>query len=258
MIGQQITETILASNTQENSAKFDNSQWTRTNGPHGGNVLDLFVTSGKTLFAAAPTGIYRLAPDATAWTRINTSIPSGQFRMPMVEHADTLYIVSTDEIFTSIDNGETWNVFCSRPKGHAVGLIVMNETDEHKPQPRLVMYLALQDKGIFDPQMLVAQWNLLGKWTRTAEYVYAVAAVGNTVFAGTNKGLYRLNSDVWERLLVHPSQHAILSLTVFENNLYVITGPEPSRWKFLESSENIAVQINMTDSRKFREGFPLN
>ena len=256
-IGQQITETILASNTQENSAKFSASQWTQTNGPYGGTVLDLFVTSESVLYAAAPTGIYRLAPDATTWTRINTSIPSGGFRMPMAEHADTLYIVSTDKIFASTNNGETWKVFCSRPKGHAVGLIVMNEADEYNPQPRPVMYLALQTKGVFRSTDAGLQWNLLENGLAD-ETVYAVAAVGNTMFAGTNKGLYRLNSDVWERLPVHPSQHAILSLTVFESNLYVVTGPEPSRWKFLESSENIeniTIQIHITDSPSLERVF---
>ena len=248
--GQQITETVLASNTQEDSAKFSTSQWTQTNGPYGGTVLDLFVTSESVLYAAAPTGIYRLAPDATTWTRINTSISSGRFRMPMAEHADTLYIVSTDKIFASTNNGETWRVLCSRPEGHAVGLIVTNEADEHNSQPRPVMYLALQTKGIFRSTDAGLQWNLLEN-ELADETVYAVAAVGNTIFAGTNKGLYRLNSDMWERLLVHPSQQAILSLTVFENNLYVVTGPEPSRWKFsesIENIENITVQIHITDS----------
>ena len=256
-IGQQITETVLAPNTQEDSAKFSTSQWTQTNGPYGGTVLDLFVTSESVLYAAAPTGIYRLAPDASTWTRINTSIPSGRFRMPMAEHADTLYIVSTDKIFASTNNGETWKVLCSRPEGHAVGLIVMNETDKYNSQPRPVMYLGLQTKGVFRSTDAGAQWNLLENGL-TDETVYAVAAVGNTIFAGTNKGLYRLNSDIWERLSVHPSQHAILSLTVFENNLYVVTGPEPSRWKFLESSENIeniTVQIHITDSPNLERVF---
>jgi len=249
-IGQQITETVLASDTQEDSAKFSTSQWTQTNGPYGGTVRDVFVTSESVLYAAAPMGIYRLAPDANTWTRINTSISSGRFRMPMAEYADTLYIVSTKKIFASTNNGETWQVLCSRPDGHAVGLIVMNETDKHNSQPRPVMYLALQTKGVFRSIDAGLQWNLLENGLAD-ETVYAVASVGNTVFAGTNKGLYRLNSDIWERLSVHPSQHAILSLTVFKNNLYVVTGPEPSRWKFLESIENIeniTVQMHITDS----------
>ena len=253
-LGQQMTETVLASNTQENSAKFNNSQWTRTNGPHGGNVFDIFVASTSTLYAAAPTGIYRLAPDATAWTLINTSIPMGQFRMPMAEFGDTLYIVSTDKIFASTNNGETWKVLCSRPEGHAVGLIVMNETDAHNSQLRPVMYLALQTKGIFRSTDTGVHWDPL-EYGLTVENVYAATAVKNTVFAGTNKGLYRLNSDVWERLSVHPSEQAILSLTVLENNLYVVAGPEPARWKFSQSIENIAVQIHITDSPSLERVF---
>ena len=253
-LGQQMTETVLASNTQENSAKFNNSQWTRTNGPHGGNVFDIFVASTSTLYAAAPTGIYRLASDATAWTLINTSIPMGQFRMPMAEFGDTLYIVSTDKIFASTNNGETWKVFCSRPEGHAVGLIIMNETGAHNSQPRPIMYLALQTKGIFRSTDAGVQWDPL-EYGLTVENVYAATAVKNTVFAGTNKGLYRLNSDVWERLPVHPSEQAILSLTVFENNLYVVAGPEPARWKFSQSIENIAVQIHITDSPSLERVF---
>ena len=245
-IGQQITETVLASNTQENSAKFDNSQWTRTNRPHGGNVFDLFVAAEKTLYAAAPTGIYRLAPDATTWTRINVSIPSGRFRMPMAEYGDTLYIVSTDKIFASTDNGETWNVCCSRPEGHAVGLIVMNETDAHSSQPRPVMYLALQTKGVFRSTDAGIQWNPL-KNGLTGEDVYAVAAVGNTLFAGTHTGLYRLNSDVWERLSVHSSQHAVRSLATFKNNLYVEIGPEPLKLKTPESIEKFMGQVNIME-----------
>ena len=243
-IGQQITETVLASNTQENSAKFDNSRWTRTNGPHGGNVFDIFVTSTSTLYAAAPTGIYRLASDATAWTLINTSIPMGQFRMPMAEFGDTLYIVSTDKIFASTNNGETWKVFCSRPAGHAVGLIIMNETGAHNSPPRPIMYLALQTKGVFRSTDAGGQWKPL-KNGLIDENVYAVTAVANTVFAGTHTGLYRLNSDVWERLSVHPSQHAIRSLAAFENNLYVEIGPKPLKLKSLESSENLIAQTNV-------------
>ena len=246
-IGQQITETILASNTQENSAKFDNSQWTRTNGPQGGDVFDLFVAAEKTLYATAPTGVYRLAPDATTWTRINMSIPSGRFRMPMAEYGDTLYIVSTDKIFASTDNGETWNVFCSRPEGHAVGLIVMNKTDAHSSQPRPVMYLALQTKGVFRSTDAGAQWERLENGF-TGEDVYAVAAVGNILFAGTHTGLYRLNSDVWERLPVQPSQQAILSLTALENNLYVEIGPQPLKLKTPESIENFIGQTNIMEN----------
>ena len=244
-VGLQIGET-LNSNTREDSPKFSASQWARTNGPHGGNVFDIFVTSEGGCYAAAPTGIYKLTTDATTWTRIDTNIPIGQFRMPMAEYADTLYIVSADKIFASIDKGETWRVLCSRPKGYAVGLIITNEAHTHNSHPRPVMYLALQTKGVFRSTDAGAQWNLLENGL-TERSVYAVAAVENTVFAGTDSGLYRLNSEVWKPLPVHTSQ-AIRSLTVFENNLYIGTGPNPSKLEFLESSETYTLQMNMVDT----------
>ena len=45
------------------------------------------------------------------------------------------------------------------------------------------------------------------------------------MFAGTNRGLYRLNAGAWEQLPVATSK-AIHSLEVFEKNLYVRTGPD--------------------------------
>ena len=244
-VGLQIDGTLSA-NTPENSAKFSASQWAQTNGPHGGNVFNIFVASEGICYAAAPTGIYRLTPDAPTWTRIDSNIPIGQFRMPMAEYADTLYIVSADKIFASIDKGETWHFFCSRPEGYAVGLIITNGAHKRNSHSRPVMYLALQTKGVFRSTDAGAQWHLLENGL-TERSVYTVAAVENTVFAGTDSGLYRLNSDVWERLPVHPSDHAILSLTVFENNLYAGTGPNPSKLEFLESSEIYTLQMNITD-----------
>ena len=83
-----------------------------------------------------------------------------------------------------------------------------------------------------------------------------MAVVGNTVFAGTNGGLYRLNADVWEQLsvdvfkIIQSSENtryanvpsgfyhlngervsvdtftAFHALAVSENNLYVAVGPD--------------------------------
>ena len=230
--GLQSTETTLTSNTLDDLAKFSASQWTRTNGPYGGTVRNIFVTSERILYAAAPTGIYRLGADATAWTLINTNIPIGRSRMPMAELGDTLYIVSTDAIFASTDNGETWNVFCPRPKGHPVGLIIMDEIQGRNSDPRPIMYLALQDKGVFRSTDAGAQWGLL-KSGLVDEHIYAMAAIGNTVFAGTNKGLYRLNSDVWQQLPVSTSD-SVYWVTGFENNLYIGMGHSSLLSEWLE------------------------
>ena len=126
--GLQVSKTVSSTNTLEISPKFSTSQWNQADGPQGSTVFDIFATSKRMLYAITPSGIYKLTPDATAWTLTNTSVPIDESRMHMAEHEDTLYIVSDDGVFTSTDNGEIWNAFCRRPKGHTVGFIVTDET----------------------------------------------------------------------------------------------------------------------------------
>ena len=220
--GLQVSETVSPTNTLEISPKFSTSQWTQTDGPQGNTVLDIFATSEKTLYAVTPSGIYRLTADETAWTLIDTSVPIGESVMPMAAYEDTLYIVSTDAVFTSTDAGGAWNAFCPRPKGHAIGLIIVDEARGQSSPTHPTMYLALESEGVFRSTDAGAQWTLLhtGLIDQT---ITAVAAIENTVFAGTNTGLYRLNSGTWEQLPVATSE-VIHSLVVSENNLYVVTG----------------------------------
>ena len=217
--GTQVSTTTTASVTLEDSTKFSTSQWTQGGAPPGGQVRDIFATSEGTVYAVAPTGIYRLGTDATAWARINTDIPIGPSLMPMAEYGGTLYIVSTDEIFGSDDSGETWRTIGTRPKGHAVGFIIIDET-----HTRSTMYLALRDEGIYRSTDGGIHWDSFNDGLASKE-ISTVATVGKTVFAGTARGLYRLDSGTWKKLPVETSR-TIYALAVSENNLYIGTGPE--------------------------------
>ena len=106
--GVQVSESDLASHTQDGAIQLSASQWAQTAGPQGGSVSDIFATADGTIYAFSPTGIYRLRPDAPAWTLINSDLPIEGFRVAMAEHDGTLYIVSNDEVFVSTDDGETW------------------------------------------------------------------------------------------------------------------------------------------------------
>ena len=246
--GPQSTEITSTSNTRDNLAKFSTSQWTQTNGPYGGAVHNIFATPDRTLYAAAQSGIYKRAVGETVWTLTNSDISTNGFRMPMAAHDDTLYIVSTDKILASSDNGETWQVFCSRPKGHAIGLIIMDEAQEHNSHSHIVMYLALQDEGVFRSTDAGTQWDLL-KDGLADESIHAVAAIRNIVFAGTSSRIYRLDSDIWQQLPASPSE-SVYWMTGFENSLYVGTGSDLSHWEWIEPNQeftftgNIIADIN--------------
>ena len=108
------------------------------------------------------------------------------------------------------------------------------------------MYLALRDNGIFHSIDGGKQWTPLNNGL-SGKRIYAVAAVGNTMFAGTNEGLYRLNSDVWEQLPVDVS-NAVHALAVMENNLYIGMGPDPFILGLPKTGGEYGVQIINKDS----------
>ena len=278
-IGLQASETLLTSDVQMAPRILSTSQWTQATGPQGSDVFNIFATSEGMLYAAAPTGIYRLSIGAPAWTLIDTDIPIGSFHVPIAEHKDTLYIVSTDEIFASTNTG--WNVVCPRPKGRTVGLIITDETRGVSSQADITMYLAFQDKGVFRSTAVDGQWDSLNEGL-TDKRIYAVAAVENTVFIGTNEGLYHLNSGVWEEVPVTTQSlenkvtantnsdfhrvssgvweqrpvttfDAVLFLEVFENSLYVGMGPDLFAGKSPEPGlSRVGMGGNLPQGRIFR------
>ena len=219
-VGLQASQTTLASTTATDAiAKFSTSPWTQTSGPPAGYIRNIFAIPEGIVYAVASSGLYRLTENATAWTHINRSVPIDESLMPMAAHEGDLYIVSTDEIFTSADRGETWNILGPRPKGEAVGILIMDEV-----QPRITIYLALRDEGVFRSTDGGTQWQPLHDGL-TSEKISAIAAVDNTVFAGTESGLYRLDSSIWNKLPVDTSR-AVCSLAVSGNDLYVGTGSD--------------------------------
>ena len=196
-------------------------QWIQSSGPEGGSILGLLAAPTGEVYAASPVGIYRLRPDALAWTLVNTTVPTidptnsgGYGLIPMAASNDILYLVSVDEVFASIDSGETWQSLGVRPKGPAVGLVATDKA----------LYLGLQDGGVFRFTEAEEQWTLMSGGTSDSK-IYALTAIEDTVFVGTNRGLYRLNSGVWKKLSVGTTK-SVQSLAVAGNNLYIGTGAD--------------------------------
>ena len=222
--GMQPSKTGFTTNASDDTDTFSDSQWTQSTGPKGSRVYNLFKAADGTLYAVAKTGLYKLTPDAT-WVLLNADITTGQDRgVPITEYQGTLYTVSPDEVFASADGGETWNVLGPRPEGIASGLIVTAASQKHDPQIGVTLYLALQEKGIFRSTDAGQHWTPLNDGL-AGKRIYTVAAVGNRLFAGTNRGVYRLSSSSWQHLLTDASG-AVYALTVDENNLYVGMGPD--------------------------------
>ena len=221
-VGSQTSKVDSDTNTRNNFAKTLISDWTQVNRPPGTRVYNIFTTSKNNIYTFSSTGIYRLTNEATSWTNINASVPTRIYGGPITEHQNTLYIVNTNNILASTDDGKTWNIFCSRPKGAAIDFIINDKKQGQQSQTEFVMYLALQDKGVFQSEDAGTHWSSLGNGL-TNKIITGAAAIGNSIFVGTTQGLYRLDSGVWNKLSVDPND-AVHSLVVSENNLYVATG----------------------------------
>ena len=229
--GQQVSEPVMlaAAQIEKETRLSTKQQWIQAKGPEeGGSVSGLFVSSWRDVYAASPIGIYRSAPNASAWTFVsslvssNASETSGDYQgMPMAEQNDILYLVFTDSVLASKDRGETWTKLGERPKGSAIGLVITDDA----------LYLALRDEGIFLSTDAGKQWTPLKN--DEINSILAIVGVENRVFVGTNRGLYRVDSGTWRKASVDTSK-AIHSLAVSGNNLYVGTGPDFSQ---LETAE---------------------
>ena len=225
--GATVSDDDFAANAQVNSLNSLVEQWTQTNGPQGSPLFNLFATTENKIHAISSTGLYRLADNETIWINVSPSVPISSFQSPITEHQGVIYSVNTNNIFISTDGGETWSKFCDRPVGVAVGLIIRGSTQEN-----FTIYLALQDEGVFRSTNVGRKWIPMNNGL-TGKRITAVDAIGNSVFIGTTQGLYRLNLGGWHQLPVDPLK-TVHSMAVFENNLYIVIGPDflsPTFWK---------------------------
>ena len=221
-VGPQVSESLMlaAAQLEKETRPLTKQQWIQVSGPaKGRSVSNILASSWGDVYAVSKIGIYRLTPDAPAWTLISPlppGTPVNNHRKIIVERNDKLYLVFSNGVFASKDRGETWAKLGERPKGRAMGLVVMDDA----------LYLALRDEGIFRSTDAGKQWTPLNSEIEDSS-ISAIAAVENTIFIGTNRGLYRLHSETWEKLPV--TTKAIHALSVSGNSFYVGTGLDTSQ-----------------------------
>ena len=163
----------------------------------------------------------------------------------MMEHKDTLYVVSDTEVLTSADRGTTWNSLGTRPEGQLIGTIITDET--LGAQASITIYLGLVD-GVFRSVDAGKSWTPLTDENLTDRKIQAIAVIEHTVFVGTDNGLYRYSSEGWEQLPVGEAEN-ILALASAEHRLYVAVGEEIENKKL---SISVSMSAYNTDPSLYR------
>jgi len=229
----QLFAAALVDETEVSTPK---PQWIQTKGPAGGLVNTLFTTSRGDIYAGTSTNFYKMSDDGHSWKLVvaggSTSLSLKDWMMggtqQMVERNDTLYIATDGEVLTSTDDGETWTSLGAHPKGQPVGLVITDTVPGAEADT--AMNLALVE-GVFRSVDAGKSWLPLNDENLAGRKIRAIAAVENTLFAGTDSGLYRRNMDTWEKLTIRPAEMSenqlpIHALAVDEHRLYVAPGNE--------------------------------
>ena len=223
--GQRPDARLFAAAIDETEVSTPKPQWTQTKGPEGGIVNSLFTTTSGDIYAGTPTSLYKLADDARTWRLVNARSASAlgiqdwiAGGIQMTEHGDRLYLATDTEVLTSTDRGETWD--STHSEGAPRGLAV---TDAG-------FYIAFIEDIFFSEDDQTAWVSL--KDGLEAEKIRGLVSVENTLFVGTDTGLYRRNAEAWERLSVGTADKRAQKLTVHalaasEHRLYVAAG-----WEF--------------------------
>ena len=210
-------------------------QWVQTKGPAGGMVNSLFTTTRGDIYAGTSTNLYKLSDDGHGWKLVIAGSPTSLSLedwiiggIQMTEHGDTLYFATDTEVLASTDSGETWNSLGAHPKGQPIGIVVTDGISGTAGD--LTLNLGLVE-GIFRSVDAGKSWIPLNDGNLMDRKIRAIAAVENTLFAGTDNGLYRLNIDTWEKLPIDQTdipqnELSIHALAVDEHRLYVGAGKD--------------------------------
>jgi len=193
-------------------------QWIQMNEPGVvASVGTLSVTSLKTLYAVVGyKHIYKLPAGDNYWQLVNTDILDQDTNgdIPIAEYDGTLYIIPSDKLYASTDDGETWNPIGPCPKGHVKELLITDET----------FYLTL-NQGVFRSDDEGRSWNKMNDGLESTlkekAGIKSLRVNQNTLFVGTSMGVYRYNENKWEHLqLPVDATVNVCSLVVNDNKVY--------------------------------------
>ena len=215
-VGQQPNEVVFAAaQAAGEDVSVPKRQWVQAKPARGIRAPTIFATPEGELYIIGGGGsIYKLSADGKMWQHIFDLISlnttwGGQ--SPIAKWNDTLYLVPSNEFFVSTDDGKTWDLVYSWPMeyGYPTGLVLTDQA----------FYLSF-DNGIFRSEDTGKTWKIIAD--DVIGDISSLVATQNTLFAGTDTGLYRFNAEGWERLKFPvPDITRIISVAVAKERLYV-------------------------------------
>ena len=220
--------------------------------------------------------IYKLPIDGTEWRYVYDikSLTDNWWdgRTLLAMWNDTLYMIVSNQLFASTDDGKTWVSVSHRPSGGAVGLVIMDgvfylaqtytvyrSTDDGKTwipvgdalEEEIRTLRIIQDTLFATTTTGVYRLDAGKTWVTVGNglegEIHILSVVQDTLFATTTADFYRLDTDSWRPLELPISEAEIMgSLAWTENILYVMAH---LHWNKLD--DNTLLQMDRGQKRSW-------
>ncbi|MCY4401294.1 MAG: sigma-70 family RNA polymerase sigma factor [Candidatus Poribacteria bacterium] len=220
--GQKPDEVLLASaQIDGKDVPVKKQEWIHS-GPVVGSVVEnLFATDDEELYTVLDAHIYKWKNENTGWQQLSGDIRDYHDRLdetmlitnvPIAKWDNTLYIVLSNLLLASKDDGKTWEIVHSWPP------------DYFGPRNFVVTEQAFwitYHKGVYRSEDKGKTWQEVD--VELFRGVLFFEAIQNKVFAGSYTGLYRWNKGSWERIeLPVPEAMIVTKAAATKDRLYVM------------------------------------
>ena len=217
-VGQQPDDVLFAAQADGEDVSVPKRQWIQAEPVKGSDANGFLATSDGEFYASADLQIYKLEADGNRWQHLFDFTPLIRVlppNIPIAKWKNTLYVMLANKFLDSKDDGKTWDLVHTLPDGlyDAIGLILTEQA-----------FYAAFDRGIFRSEDNGKTWQQIndGLMMGHMGVIGSIINIQDTLFAGTENGLYRLSADSWQRVEFPVSVGRIRSAAATEEKLYVV------------------------------------
>ena len=214
--GQKPDEVLLAAAQADGEdMSVPKQQWIQSEPIKGSPLMNILGTpEGDIYVLGDELSFYKLPADGKQWQHISdlgSPETSWTIAPTIAKWKNTLYLIPDNELFTSKDDGKTWDLIHTWPEAYGpIGMILTEQA----------FYIAFGSE-IFRSEDKGQTWRAMNK---ELGRISSLVNIQQTLFVATDTGFYRLDPDVemWERLkFPAPTIGKFLSVTAAEGKLYV-------------------------------------
>ena len=222
--GQQPDEVLFAAaQTDGEDVSVPKQQWIQSQPMKGSPMMSMLATpEGELYVLGDQRSFYKLPADGKQWQHISDvkSLKTAGWtpRPPLAKWKDTLYMMPTNELFTSSDDGKTWDLRYTWQEEKYFTPIELVLTED-------AFYVAFRS-GILRSKDEGKTWQAITFEAMNVGFPQrpnTIAVIQDTMFVGARNGFYRFSADAdnWKRVEFPGHVGEILSIATTETKIYV-------------------------------------